>query len=380
MRRTTIPTAGTAGRPTRTESASEPIELGPWTRGRRTARERSPAVLHTSRTVVAAALCGALLVGLLVGPLVRSVRAAGGTVPTGRDKVSILLNWFPEAEHGGFYAALVSGEYERAGLEVTIIPGGVDVPVTPRVAGGQADFGIANADQVAFARDAGAHVVALMAPLQVSPRCIMVHAGQGFHSLADLNDMTLAISPKDAFAEFVRQNYPLRNVKIVPYPGSVAPFLNDPRFGQQAYNISEPFVARKAGGDPQVLMLADAGYNPYTSCLVTRDEMVRRQPDLVRRVVQASVRGWELYLRDPAAANARILELNPQMGPEILQFGVDEMQTMTWLDTAKKSGIGEMTLERWRAVVDTMAALKLVTKERVKPEECFTRAFLAAGK
>ena len=65
----------------------------------------------------------------------------------------------------------------------------------------------------------------------------------------------------------------------------MAPFLNDPRFGQQAYNISEPFVARQAGGDPQVLMLADAGYNPYTSCLVTRDELVRRSPDLVRRVV-----------------------------------------------------------------------------------------------
>ncbi len=322
------------------------------------------------------AFFAAVLAALFAG----TVSAQGSAVPEKRDKVSILLNWFPEAEHGGFYAALVSGEYERAGLEVTIIPGGVDVPVTPRVAGGRADFGIANADQVAFARDAGAKVIALMAPLQVSPRCIMVHAGQGIHSLADLNDMTLAMSPKDAFAEYVRKHYPLRNVKIVPYPGSVAPFLNDQRFGQQAYNISEPFVARKAGGDPQVLMLADAGYNPYTSCLVTRDELVRKSPELVRRVVQASVRGWELYLRDPAAANARIRELNPEMSAEILQFGVDEMQTMTWLDPVKKTGIGDMTLARWSAIVDTMVSLKLVTKERVKPAECFTRAFLAAEK
>jgi NitT/TauT family transport system substrate-binding protein len=316
------------------------------------------------------------LTALLAG----NVSAQGHAALGKKDRVSILLNWFPEAEHGGFYAAQVSGEYDRAGLEVTIIPGGVDVPVTPQVAGGRVDFGIANADQVAFARDAGAKVVALMAPLQVSPRCIMVHAGQGFRSLSDLNDMTLAMSPKDAFAEFVRKHYPLRNVKIVPYPGSVAPFLNDQRFGQQAYNISEPFVARTAGGDPQVLMLADAGYNPYTSCLVTRDELARKNPDLVRRVVQASVRGWELYLRDPAAANARIRELNPEMSPEILQFGVDEMQKMTWLDAAKKTGIGQMTLERWSAVVDTMAALKLVTKERVKPAECFTREFLVIEK
>ncbi len=323
-----------------------------------------------------ALLCAALLVLVIPAWSAGDARAQKGVAPNAKDKVSILLNWFPEAEHGGFYAALVSGEYERAGLDVTIIPGGVDVPVTPRVAGGQADFGIANADQVVFARDAGAKVVALMAPLQTSPRCIMVHASEGFRSLGDLNDMTLAISPKDAFAEFMQKHFPLKDVKIVPYPGSVAPFLNDRRFGQQAYNISEPFVARSAGGDPQVLMLADAGYNPYTSCLVTRDELLRKNPDLVRRIVRASVRGWELYLRDPAAANARILELNPQMGAEILQFGVDEMQAMTWLDPVKKAGIGDMKLERWSAIVDTMAELKLVSRERVKPAECFTRAFL----
>ena len=47
------------------------------------------------------------------------------------------------------------------------------------------------------------------------------------------------------------------------------------------------------------------------------------------------------------------------MGAEILQFGVDEMQGMTWLDPAKKAGIGDMTLERWSALVDTMVGLKL---------------------
>jgi NitT/TauT family transport system substrate-binding protein len=299
-------------------------------------------------------------------------RAAGSSAaPANPEMVRLLLNWFPEAEHGGYFAALVHGEYAAAGLEVEIQPGGVDVPVTPRVASGQVEFGVANADQVIFARAAGAKVRALLAPLQKSPRCVMVHASRGIRGFGDLNDMTLAISPKDAFAAFLQKRFPLRNVKIVPYPGSVAPFLNDARFGQQAYNISEPFVARKAGGDPQVLMLADAGYNPYTSCLIASDELGRAKPDLVRRMTEASRRGWERYLREPEATNERIHAENPEMGLDILAFGVGEMQSMTWLEPEKREGIGAMTPERWRTLLATMEELGLVAKGSVRAEECF---------
>jgi NitT/TauT family transport system substrate-binding protein len=293
---------------------------------------------------------------------------ASGSKP---EKVRLLLNWFPEMEHGGFYAALVNGDYAANGLDVEIQPGGVDVQVTPMVASGQVEFGVANADQVIFARAAGADVVALLAPLQKSPRCVMVHADQGIKGFEDLNDMTLAISPKDAFAEFLKQHFPLRNVKIVPYPGSVAPFLNDKRFGQQAYNISEPFLARQAGGNPEVLMLADVGYNPYASCLIVSDELLATKPKLVQRMIEASRHGWEEYLRDPGKTNERIHSLNPEMGLDILDFGVKELQGMTWLNPGKKEGIGDMSLDRWKALVATMEDLKLVPKDSVRAEACF---------
>lgn len=296
--------------------------------------------------------------------------ALGAGAP-GPEKVRLLLNWFPEMEHGGYYAALVNGDYAAEGLDVEIQPGGVDVQVTPMVASRRVEFGVANADQVIFARAAGADVVAVLAPIQRSPRCVMVHADQGIKGFEDLNDMTLAISPKDAFAEFLKERFPLRNVKIVPYPGSIAPFLNDKRFGQQAYNISEPFLARKAGGDPEVLMLADVGYNPYTSCLIVSDELLATKPKLVSRMVEASRRGWEEYLRDPAKTNERIHDLNPEMGLDILDYGVKELQGMTWLDPQKKEGIGAMSLDRWKALLATMEDLKLVPRDSVRAEACF---------
>ncbi|MCC6547410.1 ABC transporter substrate-binding protein [Candidatus Sumerlaeota bacterium] len=288
-----------------------------------------------------------------------------------RTRVSLVLNWFPEMEHGGFYAAQVHNYYADEGLDVNIISGGVDVPVGPRVASQQAQFGVTNADNLIFARAAEANIVALMAPLQVSPRCIMVHESEGFKSFADLKDMTLAMNPKDAFSEYLKKNYPMTNIKIVPYPGSIAPFLNDKRFGQQGYNISEPFIAKQNGGDPKVLMLSDAGWNPYSSLLVTSDEYLAKNPGVARKMTRASIKGWVKYMEDPKKSNEQILKLNPELSMEILNFGVKEMQPMVYADGATKETVGKMTTERWAKIVQQMEDLKLIKAGQVKATDCF---------
>ncbi|MEO8377246.1 MAG: ABC transporter substrate-binding protein, partial [Candidatus Sumerlaeota bacterium] len=203
------------------------------------------------------------------------------------------------------------------------------------------------------------------------PRCIMVHESEGFASLADLKDMTLAMNPKDAFSEYMKQNFPMKNIKIVPYPGSIAPFLNDKRFGQQAYNISEPFIAKKNGGDPKVLMLSDAGWNPYSSLLVTSDEYLAKNPEVVKKMTRASVKGWVKYLDDPKKTNEQILKLNPELGMDILEFGVKEMRPMVYAEPEAKMQVGSMTNARWENIVKQMEDLKLIKPGQVKADGCF---------
>lgn len=306
----------------------------------------------------------------------RAAPAANGEKSPPLEKVTLLLNWYPEAEHGGYYAALASGIYARAGLDVTILPGGPDTPMIPQVATGRAMFGVANADNILFGRAEEAPVVAIMAPLQVSPRCLLVHEKSGIRRFEDLKNITLAMSASAAFAKYLRGRVPLENVQIVPYSGNVAQFLLRQDYAQQGYVFSEPIVARRAGGDVHVLMLSDLGFNPYTSLLFTREDLARQRPELARRMTTASIQGWEEYVRDPRTANQVIHRLNPEMDEEILAEGAAALRPLALDSAAEQHGIGRMSRDRWRRLAEQLVESEQLAEGKVDPDKAFTLEFL----
>jgi len=290
--------------------------------------------------------------------------------------VTLQLNWFPEAEHGGYYAALVHGYFREAGLNVRILPGGPDSPVVQQVARGTADFGVVNADNILFGRAQQAPVVGVMAPLQISPRCLIVHESSKIRDFRDLKNMTLAMSPSNAFTHYLRKKLPLTNCKVVPYPGNVAQFLIDKNYAQQGYVFSEPFVARKNGGDPRVLMLSDIGFNPYTSVLVTSDDLVEERPQWVEKIVSASIRGWKKYLESPEETNEYIHRVNPQMDLDILAYGARTLEPLVLDQTAELEGIGTMSRARWQTLADQLVETGQLKRERADVRGAYTTRFV----
>ena len=291
-------------------------------------------------------------------------------------KVQLALNWFPEAEHGGFYAAQIHGYYKEQGVEVEIFGGGPDAPVIQRVATGAVTFGVTNADDVLYARVQQAPVVSLMAPYQINPRCIMVHESSGITDIAQIANITLAMSQRPAFSHYLRWKYPFKGVNIVPYPGNVTQFLLDENFAQQGYIFSEPFVAKAKGGDPRALLVADIGFNPYASVLIATEETIAAQPKLVAAVVRASVKGWAQYLADPIATNRHINSLNPQMSLEILAYGAEQSKALVLDEIAQKNGLGTMTAARWQDLLQQMVAADLIAKDAVDAQAAFSSRFL----
>jgi NitT/TauT family transport system substrate-binding protein len=328
--------------------------------------------LTTTASILAVVLSAALAGCGEEGP---SSQASGSR--PGRTRVALLLNWFPEAEHGGYFAAQVHGFYAEEGLEVQILAGGPGAAVVPRAATGDVDFGVENADHVLMARAQQAPVVAVMAPIQTHPRCIMVHEESGITSLAELRSLTLAMNAGGAFSHYLRRKVPLDGVEIVPYPGNVARFVTDEDYAQQAYVFSEPFVAKQQGAHPRNLLLSEIGFNPYTSCLLTNDNMIRSRPDVVRRMARASARGWARYLEDPGPTHARIHELNPEMSMEALDYGAEALRDLVLTDEAAAEGVGTMNAARWRDLHDQLVEIELIEPGAVRVEEAYSLEFLA---
>ncbi len=247
----------------------------------------------------------------------------------------------------------------------------------PLVARGNMAFGISNADGLLLGRAQDAPVVALMAPLQTSPRAIMVHESSGIEDFADLAKLkTLAVSDSQPFFRFLSKRVPLFGVTIVPYQGTVAMFLRKEDYGQQAYIFSEPFTAKQEGGDPKSLLVADLGFNPYTSILFTREEFLRENTAVVRGMVAPSIRGWEHYLAEPEETNRYIHEINPEMGLEALAFGVEALEPLVRNETADAQGIGRMSAERWQTLADQLVEIESLEAGAVRPQEAFTTEFL----
>lgn len=280
----------------------------------------------------------------------------GGSPPNPR-VVRIALNWFPESEHGGYFAAAVHGFFAERGLTVEIRPGGPGVPVLPRVASREVDFGVVNADDVVAARAAGVPVVALLAPIHRSPWCVMVHASTGITRLADLHDLVLAMQAGTPYLAWLERHAALPNVQVIPYAGSVAPFLANERYAQQAYVFSEPVIAAMKGADPRCLPIAETGFDPYASVLVTSEALAREQPDVVRDATDAAARGWARYLRETGPTHDDILGVNPEIGREALDRGAEALRPLVADDDARRDGVGSMRPERWAALVEQMRAI-----------------------
>jgi len=295
-------------------------------------------------------------------------------------RVKLALNWYPEVEHGGFIAAETLGLYDAEKLDVELVPGGPGAPqlVISELVAERILFAVADADSVVKARAAGYPIVALLAPLQDSPRCIMVHQASGFKTLEDLADIELAISETRPFALWMKKKLPLKNVRLIPFSGSVGEFLLKKEFAQQAYIFSEPFTAKEQGSDPQAMMVSDIGFNPYASVLVTTEKTIREQPKLVRSIVSASVAGWEKYLADPSAGNAAIYAMSKNMSPSALDFGASAMAPLC--KVAAHEPFCSMTLERWQTLVRQIEEVEDIKPGSVKPEECFTSEFLSPAK
>ena len=297
------------------------------------------------------------------------------------DKVTFGTNWKAQAEHGGYYQAVATGLYRKAGLDVTIRMGGPQVNHPQLLAAGAIDFNIGSSSFGALNYVQGAiPMVTVAAIFQKDPQVLISHPGQGNDTLAAMKGKPILVGAgsRATFWNFLKAKYGYTDDQIRPYTFNMAPFLADKSAVQQGYLTSEPYKIEQAGVKPLVHVLADAGYSSYSCTIETSWKLVREKPDLVQRFVNASIEGWYSYLYgDPGPGNALIKKDNPDMTDDVIAYGIAALKKHGVVDSgdAKALGIGAMTDARWKEFLATMAGIGLYPRD-LDLTKAYTLAFV----
>lgn len=275
-------------------------------------------------------------------------------------EVSYGTNWVAQAEHGGFYQAVADGTYEECGLDVTVVPGGPQVNNRALMLAGRIDYHMGGDLLQAFnAVKEGVPVVSVAAIFQKHPQVILTHPG-ATDSFEGLKDLTLLIGDNgyQSFYQWMIAAYGFTPEQREPYTFNPAPFLADEGMGMQGYLSSEPCLVEKEGGfTPDVYLIADAGYSTYATTIETMADTIENKPEQVACFVEGSIKGWYNYLYgDNAAANEMILEANPEMTQDKIDFAIEQMKAegIVVSGDAEELGIGVITDEKVGDFYDKM--------------------------
>jgi NitT/TauT family transport system substrate-binding protein len=239
------------------------------------------------------------------------------------DKVTFLTSWFAQAEHGGFYQAKATGLYEKAGLDVTIKMGGPQVNGSQLLLAGDTDFMMGYDIQVLKGREQNLPLVTVASSFQFDLQGIMVHDDVADLAALKGRPILIAGSSRTTFWPWLRTKYGFTDDQIRPYTFNLQPFFADKTVAQQAYPSSEPYQAEQQHEKVKFFLLADGGYPPYGSTIVTTEKMIAEKPGVVERFVKASLEGWYDYMKNPAPGNALIKVDNPKMTDGQLAFALE---------------------------------------------------------
>ncbi len=300
-------------------------------------------------------LTGAILTGCARKALQAPPTAAAAP---GLLKVTVSLDWYPEAELGGFYQALSKGFYRDAGLDVTIIPGGTSMHPVQSLALQKTDFSVAASDEVVMDVANGLPLVIVGAFLQHYPTGVLVRQESPVRDFRDLDGRTVIGVPGAGWIAHVEKRFGI-HIKVIPMGFEIGRFLADPSTIQQCYITSEPYYVEKNGVKARFLLVADSGYDPYRVIIVHRASL-RERPEVVRAFVAASMRGWnDFAYGDPSPAVEEILRQNAETNRDFVLQSVATLRRYHIIegDAAKGERTGVMTRKRLGEQIEILAGI-----------------------
>ncbi len=296
------------------------------------------------------------------------------------DQVTVQLKWIHQAQFAGMYAADIEGFYAQENMDVTLNPGGPDMPADQTIAdlvGGEADFAIIGGDRLLTARSRGEPIVAIAAVFQRNPYVYVSLKDSGIERPQDLVGKTIMVGPD---AEIQHQAL-LRKFGIaptaieqIPYERDVTPLVTGQIDVHVVYRTGTGLAFDETGYALNWLWIEDYGFHSYVDTIVASEALVEKNPDLVERFLRATLKGWRYAIENPDEA----VDLTWQRDPALSRDRqVRMVAAQTPLIHTGEDQIGWMRAEVWREMHD-MLLEQGILDEPLDLARVYTMEFLQA--
>lgn len=295
-------------------------------------------------------------------------------------KVTVILDWFPNTNHTGLYVANEQGFYADQGLEVEIIQPGEGSTADQMVAAGQADFGISYQEGVTQARATDIPVVSIAAVIQHNTSAFASLKEAGINSAKDFEGkryggwgspveeaMLKAVMGK-AGADYNKvQNVTLGATDFFKSIGRDSDF-------QWIFYGWDGVEAGLRGIDLNLLMVKDLdpALDYYTPVIITSEKQIAEKSELVSKFMTATAKGYEFAIEKPGEAADILLKAVPELKPDLVKAS-QEWLSKKYQDDAAQWGVQKK--EVWDRYAEWMHSHQLIPK-MIETDKAFTNEFL----
>ena len=293
--------------------------------------------------------------------------APGFTGASDLTKVSLVPQWIPQAQFAGYMVALEKGFYRDAGLDLTLLRGGPDNPTFRALREGRATFCTDWVSAGIQTRSSGLRVVNIGQVVQRSALMLIAKKRRGIKSVGDLDGKRIGLWGGNFQVQpmaFFRK-YDL-GVTIVPLYSTINLFLKDAVDAASAMWYNEYHFILNSGYEPGELTLfffSDFGLNFPEDGLYCLEEIFRADPDLCKRFVQASLRGWLYAFENQAETLDLVMKY-----ADAAHTGTNRAHQRWMLARMKdlilpngdKGGLGKLKQSDYTTVAETLKSLNLL--------------------
>ncbi|EKE14034.1 MAG: hypothetical protein ACD_12C00700G0001 [uncultured bacterium] len=296
-----------------------------------------------------------------------------------KQKVTVLLDWFPNTNHTGLYVAREKGYFTKENLEVTILQPG-EGENNQIVAAGKADFGVSSQESVIQARVAGIPLVSIGAIIQHNTSAFASLEKSNIKTVKDfegkryggwgspIEETVIKAVMSEAGADYSKvKNITIGETDFFKTIGRDSDF-------QWIFYGWDGIEARRRGIKLNTIMLKDL--NPildyYTPVIVTNENHVKNQKELVKKFMRAVSQGYEFSIKNPDQASEILIKSAPELNKELVK------QSQIYLSGEYQSDAAKWGIQReevWKRYAKWMSDQNLINK-MINVKDAFTNEFL----